>query len=115
MMDNSNVVPHCPYLLLKFGCHINVEVTFGMHSIKYIHKYIYKGHERTPMEFGKHKDEIKQYLSACYVSAPEAFWRLTSNEIHSQHPAMFPLLVHLPDEQAIVFDPIRKAEDIEMF
>jgi hypothetical protein len=72
--DNRWVVPHCPLILLLLMCHINVELTFNIRAIKYIHKYIYKGHDRTTMEFGKDIDEIKQYLDARYIGAPEAVW-----------------------------------------
>ena len=60
MMDN--VVPYCPWLLLEFCYHINVELTFNVWAVKYIHKDIHKGHDRTTMEFGKNKDKIQQYL-----------------------------------------------------
>ena len=63
-MDNRDVVPYCPWLLLKVQCHMNVELTFNVHITKYIHKYICKGHDRTTMKFGKKTYEIQQYLNA---------------------------------------------------
>ena len=47
--------------------HINVELTFNVRSIKYIQKYLYKGYDRTTMELGQNRDELKQYLDTCYV------------------------------------------------
>jgi hypothetical protein len=41
-------------------------------AVKYIYKYVYKGHDRTTMQFGKATDEIKLYLDACYVSSYKA-------------------------------------------
>jgi hypothetical protein len=112
LMDNRDVVPFNAYLLLKFQCHINVELTFGVRSIKYIHKYIYKGHDCTTMEFGKDKDEVQQYLDARFVSAPEAFWRITRHEIHHQSPSVEALPVHLPDEQSVIFDATANPAEI---
>src|SRR6267142_4998414 len=37
---------------------------------------MYKGHDHTTMEFGRCRDEIKQYLDAHYISSCEALWRL---------------------------------------
>ena len=73
----------------------NVELTFDIRGIKYIHKYVYKGHDHTPMEFGKVTDEIKQYLDARYVGAYEAIWRLMRHEIHHQQPAVVDVRVTL--------------------
>ena len=42
-MDDSRVIPYNPYLLLKYGCHINVEYVFGQKACKYIFKYLLKG------------------------------------------------------------------------
>jgi hypothetical protein len=39
------VVPYNPYLSLLFNCHINVEVYTSVAAIKYLHKYVYKGHD----------------------------------------------------------------------
>src|SRR5271154_5820754 len=48
--DNRHVVPYNPYLSAKFNCHINVEICASVEAVKYIHKYIYKGHDRTTIE-----------------------------------------------------------------
>ena len=50
-VDNRWVVPHSPYLIWKYRCHINVEWVASMKAVKYIYKYIYKGHDRTTMDF----------------------------------------------------------------
>ena len=42
-MDDSRVIPYNPYLLLKYGCHINIEYVFGQKACKYIFKYLLKG------------------------------------------------------------------------
>ncbi|XP_039600649.1 uncharacterized protein LOC120523396 [Polypterus senegalus] len=44
-IDNSWVVPYNPYLALKYNCYINVEVCASVKSIKYLFKYVYKGHD----------------------------------------------------------------------
>ena len=43
--DNRWVVPYNPYLLRKYGSHINVEICASVKAVKYIHKYIYKGND----------------------------------------------------------------------
>ncbi len=45
-LDNRRVVPHNPYLLLKYQCHINVEVVASIAAIKYVYKYVFKGPDR---------------------------------------------------------------------
>ncbi|XP_072081083.1 uncharacterized protein [Arachis hypogaea] len=44
--DNSYIVPYNPSLLLKYGCHINVEHTCQTSAIKYLFKYVYKENDR---------------------------------------------------------------------
>ena len=44
-LDNQWVVPYNPYLLTKFNFHINVEICSTIKAIKYLYKYIYKGHD----------------------------------------------------------------------
>jgi hypothetical protein len=40
------VVPYNSYLSLLFNCHINVEVCTSVAAVKYLYKYVYKGHDR---------------------------------------------------------------------
>ena len=69
-VDNRDVVPYNLYLSKMFNCHINVEVCAGIRCVKYIHKYIYKGHDCTTMVLGG-GNEIQQYLDARYIAPPE--------------------------------------------
>ncbi|XP_022847592.1 uncharacterized protein LOC111370120 [Olea europaea var. sylvestris] len=46
MLDNRWVVPYNPYLSAKFDCQINVEVCSSIKALKYLYKYVYKGHDR---------------------------------------------------------------------
>ena len=73
-VDNQWVVCHSLYLIWKYRCHINVESIASVKAVKYIYKYVYKGHDHTTMEFGRCRDEIKQYLDAHYISSCEALW-----------------------------------------
>ncbi|CEP08733.1 hypothetical protein, partial, partial [Parasitella parasitica] len=80
-VDNRWVVPHNLYLAAKYNAHINVEVCNKINAIKYVYKYIYKGHDRAQVYMGANsaaqdQDEIKNFLDARYVSAAEACWRI---------------------------------------
>jgi len=46
---NEYVVPHCPQLLF-FDCHINIKVSAGLGTIKYLSKYIYKSFDKATMK-----------------------------------------------------------------
>ena len=49
-LDNRWVVPYNPYLTTKYNCHINVEICSSIAAIKYLFKYVYKGHDRATIE-----------------------------------------------------------------
>ena len=103
-VDNRWVVAFCIYLIWKYRCHINVECVSSVKAIKYIYKYIYKGHDRTTMEFGRCRDEVKQYLDARYVAQNEAHWRLMAYEMHYITPSVYRLQVHLPGMQNVTWN-----------
>ena len=42
-LDNRWVVPYNPTLLMRYNCHINVEVCSSIQGVKYLYKYVYKG------------------------------------------------------------------------
>ena len=45
-LDSRWVVPHHLWLCQMFDCHINVKICAPIHAVKYVYKYIYKGHDR---------------------------------------------------------------------
>jgi hypothetical protein len=112
-IDNRWVVPYNRYLLLKYNCHINVEICASIKSIKYLFKYVYKGHDCANIELKESsldenqrvRDEVRSYLDARYVSAPEAIWRIFEFKMHDISHAIIRLAVHLPDEQDVYFQP----------
>jgi len=75
-IDNRWVVCHSLYLIWKYRCYINVESIASIKAVKYIYKYVYKGHDRTTMQFGRSIDEVKLYLDVRYISSCKAMWRL---------------------------------------
>ncbi|XP_069144585.1 uncharacterized protein [Solanum lycopersicum] len=93
-IDNSWIVPYNPYLLKKFGCHMNVEICSDIKAVKYIYKYICKGHDKIAFSVNNNDtnieiDEIKEYQSARWVSPPEAAWRLLAFAISEMTPRAF--------------------------
>ena len=45
-INNSWVVPYCPYLSLRYNCHINIEICISALAAKYLYKYVTKGPDR---------------------------------------------------------------------
>lgn len=89
---------------MYFQAHINVELCASVHSVKYIHKYIYKGHDCANVQIVKEKDgfishdEVTAFLNTRYVSSCEAAYRIFSYPMHEQSHSVFRLPVHLPQE-----------------
>ena len=46
MVDNRWIVPFNPFLSMKYKAHINVEVCSIITTVKYLYKYVYKGHDK---------------------------------------------------------------------
>lgn len=111
LLDNRFVVPYNPKLLLKYQAHINVEWCNQSRSIKYLFKYINKGHDRVAASIYKDGDgneeivdEVKMYYDCRYISPCEAAWRIFGFDIHYRSPAVERLSFHLPGEQNVVFE-----------
>jgi hypothetical protein len=114
-LDNCWVVPHNVYLSTKQDAHINVEVCNNIRAVKYLFKYIYKGHDHATIEISRQSDnategnvvkadEIKKYFDYHYVSASEAAWRIFKFDMHEWFPVVEHLQYHLPNQQMVLFD-----------
>ena len=108
-VDNRWVVPHNLFLATKYNAHINVEVCTQINSVKYLYKYVFKGHHDKAQVYmlngqQENQDEIKNFLDARYVSASEACWRLFSFPMHKEFPSCQRLDIHLENERLIYFD-----------
>jgi hypothetical protein len=108
------VVPHNVYLSTKYDVHINVEVCNNIRVVKYLFKYVCKGHDRATVEISRQSnnategnvvetDEIKKYLDCRYVSALEAMWRIFKFDMHERFPTVKRLQYHLPNQQIVFF------------
>jgi len=99
------VVLYNPYLSLLFNCHINVDVYTSVAAVKYLYKYVYKGHDRAQVDIvapdgvvpaqPRMRDEIKIYQDGRYVLASKASHRLYGFDLHKEHPNVIRLAVHL--------------------
>ena len=93
-VDNRWVVPYSPYILLRYGCHVNVEKATSSGSAKYLYKYVTKGPDRamvnTTVEGGERppRDEIAEYRDLRSVGSCEALWHLNGHAIARRHPAV---------------------------
>ncbi|GBN74273.1 hypothetical protein AVEN_133494-1 [Araneus ventricosus] len=89
---NRWVVPYNPWSLKRFNAHINVEVCASVKSVKYLYKYVYKGHDAASVKIQKEgaldHDEILSFV-----------------EVR--------LAVHLPQQQPIVYQDGQEAQAIE--
>ena len=116
-VDSRWVVPYNAYLLRRYDAHINVEICASVKSVKYLFKYVYKGHDRANVELQQpahdEYDEISQFLDARYVSPPEAVWRLFEFRLHNQSHTVFRLPIHLPNFQSVFFVEGREREALQ--
>ena len=113
-LDNRWIVPYNPFLSQKYQAHINVEACLSIRSVKYLFKYVYKGHDCANVEVIENDhldhDEIRHYLDTRYVSPPEAFWRLFEYRLHGQSHTIIRLPVHLPEQNSVYFTPGHEEE-----
>ena len=103
-LDNRWVVPYCPYLSKRYNAHINIEICSSINAFKYLFKYVFKGGDRTTAVLQNEVNEIKDYVDARYLSAPEAVWHIFGFKLHHRSPAIQRLQIHLLNEQTVTFD-----------
>ncbi|KAL3073743.1 hypothetical protein niasHS_015485 [Heterodera schachtii] len=121
LLDDSRVIPYNSYLLLKYGCHVNIEYVFGQKACKYIFKYLLKGFEKAYVQVAQPRrnasrrsgddteqtfdyDEIAATFKVRYMTAMEAYLRLHSYKIVGTSHQIYTLSVHDEGGQTIVVE-----------
>ncbi|KAF7174438.1 hypothetical protein CNMCM6106_008742 [Aspergillus hiratsukae] len=98
------VTPHIPALLKLLDCHIYVDICSTAVIFLYLFKYLFKGPDRTRFSLrnmvdpGDEEDiinEYKDYVSARYLSASEAVYRIFNFGTVHKSPSVRCLPVHL--------------------
>nr|XP_025652080.1 uncharacterized protein LOC112748088 [Arachis hypogaea] len=105
IIDNSFIVPYNPYLLLRYGCHINIEHTCQTFAIKYLFKHVYKGNDRVV-------DEIQNYYDCHYISSCEAAWKIFGYNIQIKEPVVIRLPFHFLEEHVVIFRDDDNIQDV---
>ena len=85
--------------------------------MKYLFKYIYKGHDRASIVIEAAEDdavinEIREYRDARFISPPEAIWRIYSFNLSEMYPSVIQLQVHLPNMHLVHYKDSEKLEDV---
>ncbi|XP_074364762.1 uncharacterized protein LOC141705743 [Apium graveolens] len=125
-LDNKFGVPYNRDLLVRFQCHINLEICNSSRSLKYLFKYFLKGHDTGTMLLKKNTssqvsaqekkakslNEVKDFLDSRYVCASEASWRIFGFDIHNRWPSVDHLPIHLPGEKHIKFKTFADLEKV---
>ena len=119
IIDNRWVVPYCPFLSLRFNCHINVERCTSPKATKYLYKYVTKGSDRAMVatviedQDGQPRDEIADYEDLRSVGSSEETWHLMAFPITDRYPPVHALRVHTEDQQQVVFNEGTEEEALE--
>ncbi|KAL3831157.1 hypothetical protein ACJIZ3_019959 [Penstemon smallii] len=116
-LDNRWVIPYCPYLLVKFDCHINLEICADIKLVKYLYKYIHKGHDKVAYHVvsateAEITDEIQSYQDGRWICAIEALWRIYAFSMSEIYPPVIVMPVHLPNHQLLRFGILRPFEEV---
>lgn len=76
---------------MLLNCHLNIVMVSSIMAVKYLYKYIFKGHDRANVvidNLGEEReinhDEIKEFLDARYVGPSEACWRIFNKPLQEK-------------------------------
>ncbi|XP_074324208.1 uncharacterized protein LOC141661122 [Apium graveolens] len=114
-LDNQWVVPYNRDLLVKYQCHMNVEICCHARSLKYLFKYYLKGHDRVTVHVQRKRkrqandideggiDEINAYFDGRYLCGAESAYRIFGFHIHHRSISVERLQFHLPGDKNCTF------------
>ncbi|GAA0183206.1 hypothetical protein LIER_30666 [Lithospermum erythrorhizon] len=117
ILDNRWVIPYNLALLAEFNCHINIELCCDIKAVKYLYKYIHKGHHKVLFKVGSDSEvstvnEIADFQNARWVSPVEATWRILGFPLYGMCPAVIQIQVHMPNFHCIQFEDDTDLEDL---
>ncbi|XP_063939345.1 uncharacterized protein LOC135148359 [Daucus carota subsp. sativus] len=126
-LDNQWVVPYNRDLLVKYQCHINIEICCHARNIKYLFKYCLKGPDRATIEIRGSRvtqktkpddpvDEIQQYFDGRYICGAESAYRTFGFDIHYRSISVERLPFHLPGKRSCTWrsdEPLKKVVNRE--
>ena len=109
-IDNRSIVPYNAYFIMKYDCHICIDMVTGKAVIAYLYKYAYKPADSTRAKITYNGNGIEAYRSVRYISSSEAMWHIFGFRPQERVPTVVLLFVHLPGEQPVVLDEADSAE-----
>ena len=120
-LDNRWIAPYNPYLLLRFQSHINVERVGSTTTIKYLYKYVFKGHDAAVIQLERTidnqkviaYDEIAQYIEGRYLGPVEAEWRVNEYPIQERSHSVIQLPIHDEYNREVVAPANANKEELQ--
>ena len=115
---NRDVVPHNPYILVKYKSHCNVEYTASLSTVRYQFKYMSKGNDLASVQMvakedASAKNEIEWFVNSRYIDPHLAVWRMFEYKIQERFPAVMRLDIHDDGKQFVYFRPGEEAEKVD--
>jgi hypothetical protein len=119
-LDNRWVMSYNPGLLMRYNCHINIEACSSIKAVKYLFKYVYKGHDQASISVNANQherddgviNEIRRYRNAGYISPPEAVHKIFGFSMFGVYLTVLQLQLHLPDMQSVTYNEEENLEDV---
>ncbi len=102
--DNRQIVLYNPFLTRFLKTHINVEVCTTVKTVKYIHKYIYKKHDKITLQIHK-INEITRYMTCRYISPSQTIQSILEFPIYKEWPTIIRLGLYIFNKQTVTFGP----------
>lgn len=118
-LDNRWVVSYNMFFLKIYRAQINVELCNKRKVLKYLLKYVTKGHDcakiylqrltrghDTPCDSGSSTiNKVREYLDCWYIHKQDAVWRILGFDIHRYFPSIEGFVVHLTNMNNVRLHP----------
>ena len=94
-----------------------MKVCSSIKAIKYLYKYIYKGHDIVVVYKANSNDdilvdEIQQFQDSRWVLAQEAVWRIFEFELNEIYLVVINLQLHFPNKQVVFYWENQNLENV---